>query len=136
VFHREPDEQIGHNPAGGWMVVLLLALLLGETLTGIVDNNDVADEGPLTEIISAKVLDLITNLHALLWAALLVATLLHVTAIGVYAAAKGHNLLRPMVTGHKQFLNPCTPPRQASYVLALATLACSVAVTALVANLL
>ena len=53
LFRREPDEQVGHNPAGGWMVLLLLALLLGETLTGIVVNNDVADEGPLTEMMPA-----------------------------------------------------------------------------------
>ena len=40
LFTREPDTQVGHNPAGGWMVLLLLALLLGQTLTGVVDNND------------------------------------------------------------------------------------------------
>jgi cytochrome b len=38
LLRREPDMQVGHNPAGGWMVLLLLALLLGETLTGIVDT--------------------------------------------------------------------------------------------------
>ncbi len=53
LFTREPDTQVGHNPAGGWMVLLLLALLLGQTLTGIVDNNDVADAGPLTDIMPA-----------------------------------------------------------------------------------
>jgi len=34
-LRREADRQVGHNPAGGWMVLLLLALLLAETLTGV-----------------------------------------------------------------------------------------------------
>lgn len=45
---REPDRQVGHNPAGGWMVLLLLVLLLAETLTGLYVANDIADVGPLT----------------------------------------------------------------------------------------
>ncbi len=52
-LRREPDHQVGHNPAGGWMVLLLLALLLAETLTGLYVANDIADEGPLTEIVPA-----------------------------------------------------------------------------------
>jgi cytochrome b len=50
---REPDRQIGHNPAGGWMVLLLLLLLLAETLTGLYVANDIADVGPLTEFVPA-----------------------------------------------------------------------------------
>ena len=33
LLRREPDRRVGHNPAGGWMVLLLLALLLAETCT-------------------------------------------------------------------------------------------------------
>ena len=51
---REPDRQIGHNPAGGWMVLLLLLLLLAETLTGLYVANDIADVGPLTEIVRRR----------------------------------------------------------------------------------
>jgi cytochrome b len=136
LFRREPDMQVGHNPAGGWMVLLLLALLLGETLTGIVDNNDVADEGPLTHAVPAMVLNLITDLHSLLWNALLAAALLHVMAISVYAVAKGQNLLRPMLTGRKQLPDQITPPRVISLVLAGVVLGGSVAVAALLATFL
>ena len=52
---REPDRQIGHNPAGGWMVLLLLLLLFAETLTGLYVANDIADVGPLTELVPAPV---------------------------------------------------------------------------------
>ena len=30
-----PDREIGHNAAGGWMVLVLLALLLAQPLTGL-----------------------------------------------------------------------------------------------------
>src|SRR5208283_524900 len=93
---REPDRQVGHNPAGGWMV-----LLLAETLTGIYVANDIADVGPLTGIVPAAVANAIDASHAILWDVLLAAIVLHVLAIVGYAAVKGQNLVRPMVTGTK-----------------------------------
>ena len=54
-LHREPDHQPGHNPAGGWMVLLLLVLLLGETLSGLYVANDIADVGPFTALAPARV---------------------------------------------------------------------------------
>jgi cytochrome b len=136
AFRREPDAQIGHNPAGGWMVLLLLALLVAEVLTGIVVNNDVADAGPLTERMPARFADAITDLHTLLWYALLAAMALHLAAIASYAVAKGHHLVRPMFSGRKQLPAPATPPRIASSVLALVVLASSAAAAALLANFL
>jgi cytochrome b len=132
LFRREPDEQFGHNPAGGWMVLLLLSLLLGQTMTGIVVNNDVADAGPLTEIMPAPIANLVTDLHAVLWKALLVAVALHVIAIAIYAAAKGHNLLGPLLTGRKFLPGPSTPQHLASHILALLVLGgCILAATLL-----
>lgn len=108
VLRREPDLQVGHNPAGGWMVLLLLTLLLVETLTGLYVYNDIADEGPLSEIVPAALANAISTLHAVGWDMLLAAVVLHVGAIAVYAIAKGHNLLGPMFTGRKQL--PATVP--------------------------
>lgn len=119
VFRREPDLQIGHNPAGGWMVMLLLALLLGETLSGLYVNNDVADQGPLTASVPAWIANAITALHTILWDVLVAAVAMHVVAIGLYAAAKGHNLLRPMLTGRKFMPASVREPRLASIGLAL-----------------
>lgn len=134
--HREPDVQVGHNPAGGWMVMLMLVLLLGQTLTGILDNNDVADVGPLTGILPAWALNLIDTLHTVLWEALLAAVALHVAAIVIYAVVKGQNLLRPMLTGRKQLPGTQTAPRLGSPVLALLLLAGSAVVAALLARFL
>jgi cytochrome b len=136
LFRREPDSQIGHNPAGGWMVLLLLALLLSEVLTGILTNNDVADAGPLTDLMPAAVANAVTDLHTLLWDALLAAVALHVAAIAIYAAAKGHRLLRPMLTGRKQLQGRAAPPRIVSSMLALAVLAASAVAATLLASFL
>ena len=133
---REPDRQVGHNPAGGWMVLILLALLLLETLTGVYVVNDIADEGPLTEIVPAWAANAIASWHAIFWDALLAAIVLHILAIAAFAAVKGQNLLRPMVTGTKVLPAAVAEPRVGSPVRAvLLLLGCAVA-TALLVNLL
>jgi cytochrome b len=134
ALRREPDRQVGHNPAGGWMVLLLLLLLLAETLTGVYVNNDIADVGPLTEMTPARVANAIERLHALLWDALLAAIALHVLAILVYALNKGQNLLRPMITGVKLLPPSVAAPRFASPTLAALLLAISAAAATLLVN--
>ena len=137
LFHSEPDVQIGHNPAGGWMVVVLLALLLGETLSGIVVYNDVsAATGPLSEVMPESVENLMTNLHALLWQALIAAVLMHVAAIATYRMVKGHRLTQAMFSGHKQLPVARAAPRIASFPLALFVLGCSIAVAVLISSVL
>ena len=135
-LRREPDRQVGHNPVGGWMVLILLFLLLGETLTGLYVANDVADVGPLTEMSPAPVANTIEALHAILWDALLAAIVLHVLAILAYAAVKGQNLLRPMITGAKLLPASVPAPRIASLSRAALLLAVGAAAAAAIANLL
>ena len=118
------------------MVLLLLALLLAETLTGLYVANDIADEGPLTEIVPAWAANAIASSHAILWDALLAAIVLHVLAIAGFAAIKGQNLLRPMITGTKVLPANIAEPRAGSPARAgLLLLGCAVA-TALLVNLL
>jgi cytochrome b len=136
MFRREPDRQAGHNPAGGWMVLLLLALLLGETLTGLYVANDVADVGPFTELVAAPIANAITALHLIFWDALLVAMGLHMLAILVYAVAKGHNLVLPMLTGWKTMPGNVPQPRMVGASRTLLLFGCSVAAAAAIANFL
>ena len=133
TFLREPDRQVGHNPAGGWMVLLLLALLLAETLTGIYVANDIADVGPLTGIVPAAAADAIDASHAIIWNVLLAAIALHVLAIAGYAAVKGQDLVRPLITGMKTLPEPVTAPRMASAARATVIFAVSAAAAIIIA---
>lgn len=134
LFHREPDLQVGHNPAGGWMVVILLAILFGETLTGVYVANDIADQGPFTALMPAPIADAIFASHAILWDVLVGAIALHVAAIIVYAAAKRHNLLLPMITGRKRLPETERQPRVAGALLATVLFALCVLATAAIAT--
>ena len=133
LFRREPDVQVGHNAAGGWMVLLLLALLLVETLSGLYVNNDIADEGPLSGVVPAWLANAISALHAFAWDVLLAAVALHVLVIALYTVVKRHNLLRPMLTGYKPLPSPIDAPRQAPVLLALLALGVGAAVVMLLA---
>jgi cytochrome b len=136
ALRREPDHQVGHNPAGAWMVLLLLALLLGETLSGLYVANDVADQGPLTELVPARIANAITALHWILWDALLAAIALHVLAIAIYTVAKGHDLLTPMITGRKRLPPEVSRPRIGSLVRASLLLGVSALAVAVLVNVL
>lgn len=127
LFDRAPDREAGHNPAGGWMVVVFLGLLLGETLSGIYVNNDVANESGFTELVPPAITNAITDLHTVLWWSLVAAIALHLLAILIYAVIKGHNLLRPMVTGSKTLPSDIPAPRFTSHGRALALFAASIA---------
>ena len=119
---RTPDDEIGHNAAGGWMVLVMLALLAVQVATGLFSNDDVMTQGPLAHLVSRETSDRITGWHALNFNLLLGAIGLHVLAILAYGLIKRHNLLRPMITGRKRLPGHTRQPRMASSLLALALL--------------
>jgi len=125
---REPDDQIGHNAAGGWMVLVMLLMLAVQVGTGLCANDDVLTEGPLAEYVGKKLSDRLSIIHALNFKLILAVIVLHLLAIGGYAVLKGHNLVRPMVTGRKRLPAGLRAPRMANPLLALAVLACAVGV--------
>ena len=136
LARREPDRTAGHNPAGGWMVLALLGLLLGETLSGLYTNNDVANEGPFTEIVPAPIANAITAAHAILWDVLLGAIALHLLAIAAYALLERRNLVGPMLTGAKRLPPDVPPPRFARPMRAVLLAAAAAGAAALISTLL
>jgi cytochrome b len=122
-----PVPHIGHNPAGGWMVLALLGLVLAISACGLFANDDMMSEGPLAHLVSERFSDLATAWHESAFYLLLVLVALHLSAIVFYLLVKKENLVRPMLTGFK-FL-PQGAPKPAlhfgSVKLALLILGCA-----------
>jgi len=122
LARREPDTEVGHNAAGGWMVLGLLALLLAQPLTGLFADTGYGDAGPLAKRVASETSDWLTGLHHRIFKLILLAAALHVLAVIAYAVLKRHDLVRPMVTGVKRLPAGTPAPRLASPVLAAALL--------------
>ena len=128
-----PDDGVGHNEAGGWMVLLMLLALAVQVGTGLFSNDDGATYGPLAKLVDKATSDRLSGLHGLNFNILLALIGLHIIAIMAYALIKRHDLVRPMITGKKRLPAATRAPRMASPVLALAIVtAAALAVWALV----
>ncbi len=91
----------GHNPAGGVMVLALIAVLLAQVATGLFANDGVRFHGPLALLVSEDASTRLTDIHGLIFDLILILVWCHVVAVGFYLLVKGENLIRPMVTGKK-----------------------------------
>lgn len=122
---REPDTEIGHNAAGGWAVLAMLAVLFVQVGTGLFSNNDIDAQGPLAHDVSKATSNWMTGLHATSFWVVLGLVAVHIVAIVAYAAFKRHDLVRAMVTGKKRLPANLRQPRFTSPVLAAGILLAS-----------
>lgn len=124
---RAAETTPGHNPAGGWAVMALLALLLVQSATGLMSNDAVFTFGPLARIVGPDVSDAATSLHIRVWMVLLAMVALHVSAVFAYAILRRTDLIGPMITGRKRLPAGTAEPRFGSPLLALLLMAAAAA---------
>lgn len=136
MFHREPDNVIGHNEAGGLMVLGLLALLAAQVITGLLGDNGEDAAGPLAKFISTGLSGQLLKVHDINFKLIMIAVGLHILAVIAYAVFKGHNLVRPMITGRKRLPAATPAPRMVHPVAALAVLAVAAAIVFVIARVL
>jgi cytochrome b len=134
LHRREPDTEIGHNPAGGWMVLLMLALLTVQVATGLCANDDGDTEGPLFDRVGKDWSDWLSHIHSVNFKLIQIAVVVHVAAVLGYAVLKRHDLVRPMITGRKLLPSWLAAPTLASPLRALVLFALAVAVVAVFLN--
>ncbi len=131
---REPDTEIGHNAAGGWMVLLMLVLLAVQVGTGLCANDDVMTEGPLVKYVGKDWSDWLSHIHSVNFTLIQIAILLHIAAIAVHAVMKRHDLVRPMITGRKFLPGRMAAPAMASPLLAIVLFAIAAGAVGFLAN--
>ena len=136
LHRREPDVGIGHNAAGGWMVLAMLALLAVQVATGLCANDDADTEGPLFSYVGKDWSDWLSHIHAVNFKLIQLAVLVHLGAILAYAVLKRHDLVRPMITGRKPLPDALAPPAlvhplRAIVLFAIAVVAVGLFVSAL-----
>ncbi|MBL8419622.1 MAG: cytochrome b/b6 domain-containing protein [Dechloromonas sp.] len=89
LLKLEPAHHVGHNPAGGWAIVLLLGLGILTGLSGWANYNDIGG-GFLEE------------LHEGLAVTMLTVVFIHIAGVLSGSLMHGENLVRAMLNGRKQ----------------------------------
>lgn len=97
----EPLVTPGHNPAGGLMVIVMMAMVAFQAGTGLFASDDIAWSGPYNPAVSGSLAGKLTSLHHANFNWILGAIALHLLAIAFYWRVKKQNLVVPMFTGHK-----------------------------------
>ena len=89
LLRLEPEHHVGHNPAGGWAIVLLLGLGILTGLAGWALYNDFGGH-------------LLEELHEGLATAMLLVVFIHIAGVFSGSLLHGENLVRAMLTGRKE----------------------------------
>lgn len=126
ALRKNPPAYLGHNPLGGWSVVVMLLCLLVQAVSGLFTSDNIDEDGPFVGAVSNATVKFATKLHHLGETVLLVLIAVHIGAVLLHWAVKHDNLIGPMFSGRKRTDAPA-PMRFVSGWRALAWFAAAAA---------
>jgi cytochrome b len=92
---------LGHNPLGGWMVLLMLGVLAAQAASGLFTDDDSATQGPLAAKASGAWIAKMSAFHSYNGWTIAIVVGVHVIAIAAYRWGLRVDLVAPMVHGWK-----------------------------------
>lgn len=116
------SDSAGHNPLGGWSVVVLLMLVLAQAVSGLFNSDDILFNGPLYYAVSDATTGLMGTVHDLAFDGLLVMVGLHILAVLYHQFVRREKLLPAMVRGRaegREGLAPAAPLWRFLVILAI-----------------
>jgi cytochrome b len=100
VLRLQPQRHVGHTPAGGWMIVGLLAMLAVVTVSGLfASSRELA--GPLAHVLPTALSRLAKGIHETGFNILLFLVVVHLCGVLIEGVLTGERLVRAMWTGRK-----------------------------------
>ncbi len=97
---RSVKRYLGHNPAGGLMILTLLVFLLLQTATGMVASDGLDANGPFADSVLPWVSAIGDSIHKVSVYALMAFIAIHI-ATNIWAQYHGEPLISAMVSGVK-----------------------------------
>jgi cytochrome b len=84
----KPQRYVGHNPLGGWMVILMLVVLTATALSGI--------------LMVTKEAGWLEDIHEALGSFMQILVFVHIAGVFVDRLLIGEKIVKAMITGHKE----------------------------------
>lgn len=97
-----PARHIGHNPLGGWMVILMLIVLSITVVTGLFSGEEGEGAGLLFPWIAAPGSEGLAEVHEVFANIIVILAVIHVCAVLLDWWLTRENLISAMISGSKQ----------------------------------
>lgn len=110
VFFLRPTHYIGHNPAGALMIFALIFILVGTTLSGLLELGGEENQGPLAGAANYLVGDMASVIHKVLTMILMALIVFHIIGVFTEIRLSGENLVKSMIDGFKRVSDNIKPP--------------------------
>lgn len=104
IFYHRAKRYLGHNPAGGAMVIALIVSLLLTTVTGLAAYATEENAGPLVALMDTTpnyIFDAVDDVHEFFANFTLALIIFHVIGVVIASLSHKENLVKSMVTGYK-----------------------------------